>query len=1208
MVTRNLLSCFVFFAISVLAYHVVGTDYYHAYAICCFPYDIFHYMDPETGYLVVEGQLWNDSYKSEPFGKVNYQFVFYDSERNVLFERDLALNDGHPIKEGFVIPPGIALPFHVVVDDVDKDIIREVDSVSSRSTNALEYFSWKPADLKINLDDLELFSTINDQENQEIFFKWKISGTITNTHSEKAENVYVVASLLDEEDRFLGTAGYSGDGIQPMHLDGFEVKEFVIYSILPSDKTPDNVYLYAESDKSSMAHRHYNPVILKNVIDHEGRHATDPTKPILISANVTNISRDNLDLNWIIQIKKSPKGIAEGDMTKYPQSKIELVERIPVHVGRQQSMLLEYPWMPQHGGIYFYEMFLWDNDNRPASYPFTGNFFSQGEMFVYPGLYSIKNQIESGKSFDELVCRKGLELAHRTSNANFVCIKPESIPKLAERGWITETKKQIGQSSDKTTGPIPQWTFQSGVEVSVITISDDDSSLVTIGGKGDQIEDKKKSIVYLLDRNGSPLWSHVLDMIINDIAMSSDGRFIAVSGYQPGDSGIHVYQNGIVYLLNSDGDLLWEYLMDDNNVPWSLWIHPEGSSVSLGTGNKVISLDRQGDLLWEINAEKYFDYVAFSSDGYFVTGYDSDVLFFDSTGKLLWSFATKYESNYGLMISQDGKNILVSDSSGTDGNIYYLDSDGNLLWEHHLDEAALHLAISEHDNSYLMASNNWQLMMFDEQGNLLWTNNIPSDVAMSPDGSLIAGTTFNNGAGPAITLFDIDGNITAYHLLENHVLFSLSDDGKHIAVTDGADKDQKVSFFEIEKLMMNQDKINLSAMQASDELHVKAVPQDGNISFDVTLNQGESLQIPWDIYIENGYTTTNLRTSTESQSSPELESWIIPHTPYSPTNGRPPSDKMITVHANMGTRIGQHTLDILASGYSIHNQTGWMTDLADKPLGMINVQVNPSETTMSIDIGNPLYERHSFCVDTTASPSSSSSGNDRTCSSGTAYQTVPVTVFSDNLQTVHLEPMITQKGGWIKFIPEMLEAGPDGTRSDMVMAGYLIPFKSNPLAEQPLIIQATSQNGEKTTKVIPVRFGEISVIDNEDSAIALNQIRANSNGTSYAISGVVYDPFDDGNSYNADESLEVSLSVLGMWNTNDDGSDIGKITDLPTWLSVDISESSFVLDANVPHHFIVIANTANAPESGTYHVAIKQNIGDKGDFVELQKIIIENRR
>ena len=440
MVARYLLLCFVLFGIFVLAHHAVGIDYY-AHAVCCFPYETLHYVDPDTGYLVVEGRLWNDSYKSEPFGKVNYQFVFYDSERNVLFEQDLALNDGHSIKKGFVIPPGVALPFHVVIDGIDKDTISKVDLVTSGSTNALEYFSWKPADLKLNIEKMEHFATIHDQENQKVFFKWKISGTITNTHSEKTENAYVVASLLDVEDRFLGTAGYSNDDIQPIHLDGFETKEFVIYSILPKDRTPDTVYLYGESDQSSMVHHRYKPLILKNIIDHEGRHATDPTNPIIISANVTNISRDNYDLDWIVQIKKSPKSVTEGDGTKYPESTVELIEEIPVQIGMQESNLLEYPWMPQSGGVYFYEMFLWDEYNIPVSYPFTGNFFSQGEMFVNPNLYSIKNQINSGIAFDDLVCREDLELAHKASNANFVCIKPESIPKLVERGWIADNRK-----------------------------------------------------------------------------------------------------------------------------------------------------------------------------------------------------------------------------------------------------------------------------------------------------------------------------------------------------------------------------------------------------------------------------------------------------------------------------------------------------------------------------------------------------------------------------------------------------------------------------------------------------------------------------------------------------------------------------------------------------------------------------------------------
>ena len=172
---------------------------------------------------------------------------------------------------------------------MEKEIINKVHSVHSGGTNTLEYFLWKPADLKIEANGLERIATIHDQTNQNIFYKWKISGTITNMHSEKAENVYVVASLLEGEYGFLGTAGYWKDiDIQPLNLDGFETKDFVIYSVLPEDKIPDNASLYAESDKSTFVHQYYKPLILKNIIDRDNRFAVDPKKPILISANVTN--------------------------------------------------------------------------------------------------------------------------------------------------------------------------------------------------------------------------------------------------------------------------------------------------------------------------------------------------------------------------------------------------------------------------------------------------------------------------------------------------------------------------------------------------------------------------------------------------------------------------------------------------------------------------------------------------------------------------------------------------------------------------------------------------------------------------------------------------------------------------------------------------------------------------------------------------------
>ena len=781
-------------------------------------------------------------------------------------------------------------------------------------------------------------------------------------------------------------------------------------------------------------------------------------------------------------------------------------------------------------------------------------------------------QFKSGITIDKIQCRDSLVLVTKYDSSP-ACVKPDTVSKLAERDWMTGVKQNL---QSPVTDIAPIWSYQTDGEISAIRISNDSSLVAVSTNTAD-----RQGMVYLFDKNGSLLWNHTFDIMIGDIVMSSDGSYITVSGFQLGEGRNHVYQNGAVYLLDSDGNLLWENTMNGNNVPWSIGIHPEGSSVLFGTSNKVTSLDKQGNLLWEINAEKYFDSVVFSSDGHFVTSSDSDISFFDSTGKQLWDFTTKYESNYASMVSQDWQNIVISDSSGTDGNIYYLDSDGNLLWEHYLDEAAQHFSMSQ-DNSYLIASNNWQSMMFDTDGSLLWTNNLPSDVAISSDGSFIAGTTFNQGIGPAITFFDVYGNITSYHPLKNHILFSLSNDDRYLAVADGENMD-KISFFKIETLMMNKDKIDLSEMQDSSELHVKVVPQD--IPFDIAVGQGQSLQIPWDINIDDGYTMTNFGVSIES--SPEIDSWIISHDPYTTINGIPPSDRIITIHPSVDATVGSYTVNIFGEGHSVHNQTGWMTSLENKILGTISVSVKPSDATLSMDIGKPHYEYQQFCVDM-------ASGNGNSCSGGPAYQQVPITVFSENPQAVQLNATISQKGGWIKFIPEKLESGPEGATSEMMMAGYLIPFRSNPQAEQPLIIEATSEDGKTVTETIMVRFGEISVIGDDVSAINLNGIRTNSNGTSFATSGVVYDSFENA------EPLSVNLSVLGLWGD-------GVITGLPSWLSIDIPESSFVLNANVPHHFIIVANTANAPESGIYHIAVNQNIGDES-FVELQEIEIRNRR
>jgi len=426
-------------------------SYDEAFAACCFPYDMIYYVDPITGSLVVNGELWNNSYKVEPFGNAKYEFVFANSTGDALFERELFVTDGHPIHDGFVINPLGAhpLPFQMVIDDIDSEILNQVAYVGTGRTH-VDYFPWKPTDLNATLTEFKKIETIQGQTHDALFDKWQVSGTITNMHYDATQNVYVLASLYESEHRLVGVAGYSNDDIQPKTLNGHETKEFRIHALISQEKSVKQVRLYAESDESSMEYPHTKPIILKP--DVQIKHGMKGIS-IPISVNVTNISRENVDFDWFLQIKKSPKSLDEGDITKYPESKIAFIDMVHVGVAAQESTQLEYLWTPVSGGIYFYEMYLWD-DGLPVSLAFTGSFLYSDQILITSN--SIKEQLKSGSSFENLQCMYNLVLIQKYDAAP-ACVKPETLTKLVERGWAA---KYLGNAD---TTP----TIISGLQVDV---------------------------------------------------------------------------------------------------------------------------------------------------------------------------------------------------------------------------------------------------------------------------------------------------------------------------------------------------------------------------------------------------------------------------------------------------------------------------------------------------------------------------------------------------------------------------------------------------------------------------------------------------------------------------------------------------------------------------------------------------------------------
>jgi len=431
---------------------IIGTSSISlAFAPCCFPWDITFHTDPETGFLLVSGDLWNDSYISEPFGNVDYKFRFTDENNEILFERNVLITDRHPIDGGFEIPPTTVFPFQFVIDDVDPEIINKVTNVSHGGTNNLEYFGWKPADLRLELNGFEPIEQIH--QNGQDFTEWKITGTITNTNSDPTENVYVLASMYGEDQNLVGVAGYSDLDVQPLTLDGFGKKDFTLIEQIPSQKIPVNVSLYAESDDSSMVYKYYMPIILKDATDHTKKISKEYKQPIPIIANITNISRENFNFDWIIQIKKSPVSASQGDLTNYPESEVIEIHTIPSFIGAQDNDQLEFFWVPPSGGIYFYEEFIW-NDSKPESLPFKGSFISDNWIMVDYSDSTLKNQLKSGVPFDKLECINDLILILKKDGTH-ACVKPASIEKLIERNWTTaEIMQEIAfKNMSKAFGP-----------------------------------------------------------------------------------------------------------------------------------------------------------------------------------------------------------------------------------------------------------------------------------------------------------------------------------------------------------------------------------------------------------------------------------------------------------------------------------------------------------------------------------------------------------------------------------------------------------------------------------------------------------------------------------------------------------------------------------------------------------------------------------
>jgi hypothetical protein len=692
--------------------------------------------------------------------------------------------------------------------------------------------------------------------------------------------------------------------------------------------------------------------------------------------------------------------------------------------------------------------------------------------------------------------------------------------------------------------------------------------------------------VYLFDRAGNISWKYDSTRKIGSVSISNDGQHILATGYQIASGPAGIYENGAMYLFDKNGKVLWNYAPSDYGKTLVASMSSDGSYVAAASDTNLVYFDDSGNKLWNYTSDSSIYSISVSPDGSdLVASAGKSVYFFDKTGNLLWTFHTDYGYSTAR-ISPDGRYVIASDAaSGYDGKIYFIDNKGNLIKEDQVASPVLFLSISK-DSLHTAIGTNWATMVFDSAGNLIWEDKIPSQVAMSSNGSFTAAVA---GAGDVtyLTYFDNKGNILSRHPIGGWSQIVISGDSKYIALGYSFDGTNEVQFFEVPSDYVSGlapsdiPQFNLQGMQASNYTHVSITPKNGTALY-VEVGLGQTVQLPYDINFETNYTTSDLQLAINSSSF--VDTTISPVFSTETINGIPPGEKMITIHASPRTTPGNYTLTITGTGRMGDDTTGWMTNLNNTVLAKIHVLVKPYSGQISLRAGSAHYEMRTFCVN--LEPSGES------CGSSPIYEKVPLTVYSNSTQTVKISALGLEEGEWVKFVPDKIVAGPGGAFAKMIIAGYEVPVIQNPLADKPLVIKISSQNETQTTIIHVIPLNPISIL-NFSSPIRLGSITVNSNEVNFVGSEAVYDPLDNSNS-----TLPVHLSVLGLLDGNN-------VSLLPYWFSVGIPNPSFTLNATQPYYFIITVKTSNAPTSGTYNVAIDENIGDR-HYIQPLGVTIEN--
>jgi hypothetical protein len=261
------------------------------------------------------------------------------------------------------------------------------------------------------------------------------------------------------------------------------------------------------------------------------------------------------------------------------------------------------------------------------------------------------------------------------------------------------------------------------------------------------------------------------------------------------------------------------------------------------------------------------------------------------------------------------------------------------------------------------------------------------------------------------------------------------------------------------------------------------------------------------------------------------------------------------------------------------------------------VASSPAGSAVVVTIGEPSWQQD--CI------SSRTPGGGGSTSSSVAYEVFPIAVHASpnttiTLQTGEAVPTAQQVAEgihsatlWTWFNPGTVETNPTGVaRSNLTLAGAVMPFVPNDVANVTLPIVASASTGLNGSVGLPIEFeGGVSAVLRSVGPITFGGgIQVQANGSASPRFDAVYSP---PGSSSSSAPLQVSMSILGTYKD-------GSIGPLPLDVQVSFPQQTLEL----PPHSLVYFNVdetntlkpSNSSAFDTYTFAVQERV-DNATYV-----------